>query len=421
MNGNIRIELKIIISVIFFTLLLVGLQHYQISQHITEQFIESKKDKNTLLLNTIAPILGINYSLGLNDANKEYLDQIVDQNSDMEGLTITTVDGKILYRYYKKSNKETEVNCCPINSSFKSITDPLTGEILATVYAYFDDHEYQMMLKNTQTTTLKIFGITLILLAMFVVLLKREFRFLKELSRNVLQYDPKINNFTLIKSTRNDEVGIIHNAIITMVEKIHSYTETLDKTNHILELRVQERTKELEEANRKLREETLTDPLTGLSNRRAFESHFKDISQLAQRNGAEISVIMCDIDHFKDINDTYGHAAGDDILQEIGGIMKNSIKRSSDFIARYGGEEFVIILYDTDINNTREVCIKIQNNLKSLDGFESQWGKIGSITMSFGIASMVPSAECNYENLITSADLALYKAKNEGRNRIISA
>ena len=419
--SNIRIELKIIIGVIFFTLFLVALQRFQISQHVTEQFIKSKKDKNTLLLNTIAPILGINYSLGLNDANKEYLDQIVNQNNDLEGLTITAISGETLYRYYKKPNKETEADCCEIDSSIKSITDPLTAEILATVHAHFDDHEYQMILKDNQKTTLKIFGITLCLLILFIILIKREFRFLKELTRNVLQYDPKLNNFTLIKSTRNDEVGIIHNAIITMVEKIHSYSQTLDRTNHILELRVQERTKELEEANRKLREETLTDPLTGLSNRRAFESHFKDISQLAQRNGAEISVVMCDIDYFKNINDTFGHTAGDDVLQEIGAIMKNSIKRSSDFIARYGGEEFVIVLYDTNINDTREVCIRIQTNLKSLDGFESQWGKIGSVTLSFGIASMIPSPESNYENLITSADMALYKAKNEGRNRIVSA
>lgn len=419
MNRNISIELKIIFSIIFFTLFLVALQSYQISQHITEQFAKSKKDKNTLLLDTIAPILGINYSLGLNDANKEYLDQIVKQNNDLESITIIDVNGKILYLYNKIANKEKDYNA--INSSFKSITDPLTSEQLATVNAHFDDHEYQVLLKKNQITMLKIVGFTLIMLIIFVLLLKREFRFLKQLTRQVLQYDPKINNYPLIKSARNDEVGIIHNAIITMVEKINSYAETLDRTNQILELRVQERTKELEEANRKLREETLTDPLTGLSNRRAFESHFKDISYLAQRNGAEISVVMCDIDFFKNINDTYGHAAGDEILQEIGAIMKNSIKRGSDFIARYGGEEFVLVLYGTDINDARQVCTEIQNNLKGLSGFESQWGKIGSVTMSFGISSMIPSTDNNHEKLIISADFALYKAKNEGRNRIVSA
>ena len=419
--GNIRIEHKIIISIIFFTLLLVGIQRYEISQHIAQQFVESKKDKNSLLLNTIAPILGINISLDLNDANKEYLDQIINQNKDMQGLTLTAPDGKILYRYIKSSAVIKPKNCCEIDSSFKSITDPLTGEILATAYAQFDDHEYQMLLHNNQVTTMKIFAITFGLLAFFILLLKREFRFLKELTRNVLQYDPKINNFTLIKSTRSDEVGIIHNAIITMVENIHTYTEVFDQTNRLLELRVQERTKELEEANKLLREQTLTDPLTGLSNRRAFESHFKDISLLAQRNGTEISVIMCDIDHFKKINDTFGHSAGDDVLREFGEILRNSIKRSSDFIARYGGEEFIIVLYDTDVNDAIQVCTRIQKNIQCLNGFEAQWGKLDTVTMSFGVACMVPASDNNYENLIISADIALYKAKNEGRNRIISA
>jgi diguanylate cyclase (GGDEF)-like protein len=206
-----------------------------------------------------------------------------------------------------------------------------------------------------------------------------------------------------------------------MVEKIHTYADTMGKINHLLEAKVQARTQELMEANQLLREQTLTDPLTQLSNRRAFESHFKDISLLAQRNGTEVAVIMCDVDHFKNINDTYGHTAGDDILQEIGSILKNSIKRSSDFVARYGGEEFAIVLYDTGINDAHEVCTRIQNNLKTLDGFESQWGKIGTITMSFGISSMIPAENKNYENLIVSADLALYKAKHEGRNRIVTA
>ncbi|MDP3120019.1 MAG: diguanylate cyclase [Sulfuricurvum sp.] len=417
--SNIRIEIKIIISVIFFTLLLVGLQRYEITQNISEQFITSKKDKNTLLLNTISPAIGLNLSLGLNDANKEYLDQIINQNSDMEALTLTTINGKILYRYFKNPNKKPKKECCEIDSSDKSIIDPVTGEILATLHANFDDHEYQMMLKNNQITTYKVFIITLVLLALFLIFLKREFRFLKELTRNVLQYEPVLNNFPLQKSNKVDEVGIIHNAFISMVEKIHSHSKLLDSVNQSLELKIQERTQELEQANKQLKELTLTDSLTQLSNRRSFETYFIDIYRLAQRNQIEISVIMCDIDHFKQINDTHGHTAGDMVLKEFAHIMKKSLNRGSDFIARYGGEEFVIILYDANSNDAKELCIKIQNNLKDSQNFESQWGKIGLITISFGIASIVPMEQDTSQNLIDSADIALYKAKNEGRNRII--
>ena len=417
---NIRIEIKIIISVIFFTLLLVGLQRYEITQHITEQFISSEKDKKTLLLNTIAPILGLNLSLGLNDANKEYLDQIIKQNSDIEALTLTTLNGKSIYRYVKNSDKKQVKGYREIDSSHRSILDPVTGEILATVYAHFDNHEYKMMLKNNQSTTYKVFIITLALLVLFLIFLKREFRFLEELTRNVLQYDPVLNNFPLQKSNKVDEVGIIHNAFISMVEKIHSHSKLLDSINQSLEQKVQERTQELEQVNKQLKELTLTDPLTQLSNRRSFENHFNDIYQLAQRNCIEISVIMCDIDHFKQINDTHGHTVGDMVLKEFAKIMKNSLNRGSDFIARYGGEEFVIILYDANSNDAKELCIKIQNNLKGSHSFESQWGEIGVITMSFGIASIVPKEQDRCENLIASADIALYKAKNEGRNRIVT-
>lgn len=418
--SNIRIEIKIIISVIFFTLFLVGLQRYEITQHITQQFISSKKDKNTLLLNTIAPVLGLNLSLGLNDANKEYLDQIIEQNSDIEALTLTMLNGKNIYRYVKHSYKKPVKDCCEIDSSHTSILDPVTGEILATVYAHFDDYEYKMMLKNNQNTTYKVVIITLVLLVLFLIYLKREFRFLEELTRNVLQYDPVLNNFPLQKSNKVDEVGIIHNAFISMVEKIHSHSKLLDSINQSLERKVQERTQELEQVNKQLKELTLTDPLTQLANRRSFETYFNEVYQLAQRNCIEISVIMCDIDHFKQINDVHGHSAGDMVLKEFAKIMKKSLNRGSDFIARYGGEEFIIILYDANSNDAKELCIKIQNNLKDSQNFESQWGKIGVVTMSFGIASIVPKEQDRCENLITSADIALYKAKNEGRNRIVT-
>lgn len=416
---TIPIEIKIIVSVIVFTLFLVGLQRYEVSQHITEQFMTSKKDKNTLLLNTIAPILGLNLSLGLNDANKEYLDQIILQNSDMEGLTLTDSNKKTLYRYLKTPNKKMKEACCAIDYSSRVITDPVTGEILATAYAHFDDHEYQIMLEDNKTTTLKIFAISLILLAVFIVLLKREFRFLKELTRNVLNYDPKRNNFPMQTSNRTDEVGIIHNAILSMVEKIHTHATLLDSMNSSLEQKIQERTKELEAANHLLKEMTLTDPLTQLANRRSFEHHYTQICQLAQRNHAAVSVIMCDIDHFKHINDTYGHSIGDEVLQTFANVLKDSLQRTTDYVARYGGEEFVIILYDTQCDDAKALCSSIQNNLKEITTLRSQWGIDTEITMSFGISCMIPHEIYSQNLLLTSADTALYKAKNEGRNCVV--
>lgn len=416
---NISIEIKMIISVIFFTLLIVGLERYQLSENIVEQFVESKKSKNKLLIDTISPIIALNLSLGLEDANKEYLDQIVKQNSDLESFELIDPQGNKIYSYMKNPIKEHQKDPNSIHFCSQSIVDPLTGEKFGMAQLYFDDHEYQTMLDKNKETTFKMFGITFLILMIFLFLIKREFKFLKELSENVLVYDPKLNNFTLKASDRTDEVGIIHNAIISMVTKINSHAKLLDDINQSLEEKISKRTQELEEANQRLIELSVTDPLTKIANRRHFENHLQEIWKLAKRNHVDISIIMCDIDHFKEVNDKYGHIMGDAVLKKIAQILKHSLKRASDFIARYGGEEFIIVLYDTKTSGAEELCVTIQNNLKSCDGFETDGGKIAPVTMSFGISSMIPDEENHYEHLINSADTALYQAKENGRNCIV--
>ncbi len=417
---SLSIEIKMIIGVVFFTLLIVGLERYQLSGNIIEQFVESKKSKNKLLIDTISPIIALNLSLGLNDANKEYLDQIVKQNSDLISCELIDAEGRKIYTYSKTSKKELQKEKNIIHFCSRSIIDPITGEKFGMVTLHFDDHEYQLMLDKNKETTLKIFAITLVILIIFIFLIKREFKFLKELSENVLVYDPKLNNFTLTRTDRSDEVGIIHNAIISMVSKINSYAKLLDDINQSLEEKISERTKELEEVNKQLKELSITDPLTQLFNRRHFEHHLQDIWNLAMRKQVDISIVMCDIDNFKYVNDTYGHLVGDIVLKEVAQILKNSLKRSADFIARYGGEEFILVLYDTKLNAAEELCIAIQNKLKSVNGFEYNGVRTKPISLSFGISSIIPDEKNQYENLIKLADSALYQAKENGRDRIVT-
>ncbi|MFA5216104.1 diguanylate cyclase domain-containing protein [Sulfuricurvum sp.] len=404
-----------LIGVVLFTLFIVGLERYQLSENIVEQFIESEKSKNNLLINTISPIIALNISLGLGDANQDYLGQIAKQNSDLEFIELIDNKGSILYRYFKGNTNDKSKK----HPYSKNIIDPVTAEYFGKVTLYFDNHDYQMILQKNKEATIKIFVVTFFLLMIFIYGIKREFKYLKELSRNVLKYDPKQNNFTLTHSHRTDEVGVIHNAIISMVEKIHSYASLLDEVNQSLESKVQERTKELEEVNIKLNELSITDPLTKLSNRRHFDQSFKDIWNLAYRKQLEVVLIMCDIDYFKQVNDTYGHVCGDMILKEVGTILKKSLKRSTDFIARYGGEEFVIVLYDTNRDDAKELCLSIKQNLKSTNDLEFQGTKIKPVTMSFGISSKIPNENYYYEDLIKTADMALYKAKEDGRDCIV--
>lgn len=253
---NISIEIKVIIAIVFFTLFIVSLERYKLSENVTNQFIESKKSKNELLVNTIAPIISLNLFLGLDDTNRRYLDQIVKQNSDLALIKLMDVDGEVIYSSSRNSNNILTKNKNSMNFISKNITSTMNSSILATIELYFSNREYKLFLQKNRETTIEVFSVALILLTLFVLSIKREFRHLKELSKNVLSYDPKLRNITLTKTDRMDEVGVIHNAIVTLEEKIESHTKLLDITNSSLEEKVKQRTEELELAKIKAEEST---------------------------------------------------------------------------------------------------------------------------------------------------------------------
>jgi len=420
MMSRISIEFKMILGAIFFMLLLAGFERYQLSENVFQQFTESKKSKNKLLVETISPIIGLNISLGLDDANTEYLNQIIKQNKDILKFELFDGDGKTLFHYSKSSKIITPDKIDGIHHTRQSILDPVTGDTVGVVYLHFDNEDYRAMIRNNQETTFKIFGITLFILIIFVLYIKKEFKFLNRLSDNVLQYNPQTNNFPLQTSDRTDEVGIIHNAIISMVTKINTYATLLDEMNQSLAQKVEERTKELHEANLQLQELSLTDPLTMLPNRRHLENYLQNIWDLAQRQKKEVSIIMCDIDFFKHINDKHGHIVGDFVLKELANLFKFSLRRNTDFIARYGGEEFIIILFDTSLKDAEELSIKITNLLKAVDHFHYQDILLDPITVSFGISCTLPDETIQYIDLIKLSDTALYQAKEKGRNCFVS-
>lgn len=417
LTNSLSIEVKTVVGIIIFTIFIVGLERYQISSSVTNQFIESKKSKNLLLVNTISPIVSLNMSLGLNDANKEYLDYVAKQYSDLEFMQIKDINQNVIYSYghFKElphNSKEEYLNFCT-----KNVTDTIIQNVLGSINMHFSDKDYQQMLTENKNTTIKIMITALVLLLAFIILIKNEFKYLQKLTSNVLEYDPRLNNFPLNELNRTDEVGVINNAIVSMVKKIATHTHELDIVNLSLETKIKERTKELEEANTKLKALSITDELTQLSNRRYFEEYFHKSWELAKRNKVNISIIMCDIDLFKEVNDTYGHQAGDFVLKNIAQIMKKTLKRETDFVARYGGEEFIIVLYDTNTEIAEELCQNIQKNIKS-NSFEYKGENIENITVSFGISTTIPKNKDSSEELIKLADKALYKAKEDGRDRI---
>ncbi|MGZ8190967.1 MAG: diguanylate cyclase [Methylococcaceae bacterium] len=163
------------------------------------------------------------------------------------------------------------------------------------------------------------------------------------------------------------------------------------------------------------------DALTGIANRRSFEDFLEQEWRRAVRLSEVMSLIFMDIDHFKKYNDNYGHVAGDECLKEISNILKTSLKRPIDLLARYGGEEFVCVLPRTDIQGALHIAEKIHEAILAKAIPHAFSDTSDCVTLSFGVASLNPVREQNIpSDLIIAADNMLYKAKIQGRNRIMS-
>jgi len=191
----------------------------------------------------------------------------------------------------------------------------------------------------------------------------------------------------------------------------------LQERNDALLSLVEERTRELAEANRKLELLSNTDGLTGIANRRSFDLVLRQEWNRAQRSATPLAVILLDVDHFKRFNDHYGHLAGDDCLRSLAQVLVSSARRSGELVARYGGEEFVVLMPDTGLEAALEVARRIQEAVWSL-ALPHDETTPGIVTFSLGVACLVPTEHYVADNLLRQADVALYRAKELGRNRI---
>jgi diguanylate cyclase (GGDEF)-like protein len=189
------------------------------------------------------------------------------------------------------------------------------------------------------------------------------------------------------------------------------------QANHDLELRVNERTNELASANEKLLEMSLTDSLTQVKNRKFMDHKLKQEWLKKLSNNHTLSMLMIDGDHFKAINDNYGHLCGDALLQHLATIFKSCVQRDGDVVCRYGGEEFAVILCNTELAGAAQLAESIRNKVEQSS---IQWAEESlTLTISIGVACSVAHIDANPSTLISAADEALYAAKNAGRNRVM--
>jgi two-component system, cell cycle response regulator len=173
--------------------------------------------------------------------------------------------------------------------------------------------------------------------------------------------------------------------------------------------------RQIQAKNRQLEELALTDSLTGLPNRRAIEVWASRQLSAAVRYGFPMWVVMADLDFFKKVNDSFGHSAGDAVLQGFAEILRTNT-RGSDICGRIGGEEFLLVLTHVEYNNVGAVMERIRRSVEEQEFFFQ--GKVVRVTASFGVAGLDPKNPADFASLIGTADAALYSAKQKGRNRV---
>jgi diguanylate cyclase (GGDEF)-like protein len=204
-----------------------------------------------------------------------------------------------------------------------------------------------------------------------------------------------------------------------LVSDLSAKNQALLEMNRELEAKISERTAELGEANTRLGQLAVTDGLTGLYNHRHFHERLALEVERSFRNGLPLSLLMIDVDHFKNYNDRHGHPAGDELLRRLARLMGDG-RRANDFVARYGGEEFAIVLVDTPKLTAAQVAERLRERVAGhpFPSVSSQPG--GSLSISIGVACF-PDDATDSEALVRAADAALYGAKHAGRNCVVLA
>jgi diguanylate cyclase (GGDEF)-like protein len=177
--------------------------------------------------------------------------------------------------------------------------------------------------------------------------------------------------------------------------------------------------KQLEAANQALQKLANVDGLTGVANRRHFDQHLNSQWLTLAQDQSPLSLILCDIDFFKRYNDKYGHPAGDSCLEKVSRVLDGAAQKNQDLVARYGGEEFAVIMPCTPAIGAVHVAASIQAGIRELEIIHTDSAVSQYVTLSLGVATVIPSFEISPHDLVILADKALYEAKEKGRNRII--
>ncbi|RKZ69889.1 MAG: hypothetical protein DRQ48_07220 [Gammaproteobacteria bacterium] len=231
---------------------------------------------------------------------------------------------------------------------------------------------------------------------------------------------PLLLHILLMAKSPYISISICAVAFMAISRQLFLWNHKVIKNSIELKLKNEELVKSLQETNTRLQQQNIIDDLTKIPNRRHFDEILEKEWLRAKRIRTSLALLMIDIDFFKQYNDTYGHLKGDECLKQIATVLSNNMNRPGDFVARYGGEEFCILIPDTDMDGAITFAEMVHSAIIGLkiDNPGSEVSKY--LTISIGIAAIVPKHDDSYMDLIYTSDKALYKAKSDGRNIIRS-
>ena len=253
----------------------------------------------------------------------------------------------------------------------------------------------------------------------------------RRIARHLAQLTPLTLGRPLVldRAERNgDELALLVTGVNQLQNNLSDYLERQQRFEHELAAHrdrlselVLERTAELQAVNQRLEALSRTDALTGLANRRSFDQVKLAEFQRVRRSNQPLTLLLCDIDYFKRYNDSYGHAEGDNCLRKVAGALATVVQRSSDLAARIGGEEFAILLPGSDTATGLALAERLRDEMRQLAIPHKASDVSPHVTLSMGLATLEPASDADFEALFRRADQALYRAKNEGRDRVLSA
>ncbi len=335
-----------------------------------------------------------------------YLDQNNEQASEALRLSLaflsknqvppSPLNYRLAYDYVSGRNREMET----VLEEAVSKLDSEKQELLWEIYKRFFIQDNTALEKLRNDLRLVISGI------------QSEF---KQSGGELNNFSTQLEQFSSVLNTQGSTADIS-----AEVQKMIAGTNSMAKTQNSLDAKMtymQDEVESLRKELEQIKEESLTDALTGIANRKAFDETLDKSITEAKEQSSALSMLLIDIDHFKKFNDTFGHLVGDKVLRYVGSSLKNCVK-GQDFPARYGGEEFSVILPHTSHIGAKVIAEQIRKTISAKELKDKAKNKnFGKITASIGVAEFAEDETA--ETFIQRCDKALYKAKENGRNRVM--